>query len=78
MALAGTEPARAGHTLARAPARPGSLFLHRDPATMPDAQRAVLRELHESDGALTGKRVLIVDDDMRNIFALTRCSRTTA
>ena len=31
----------------------------------------MLKELHESDGALKGKRVMIVDDDVRNIFALT-------
>ncbi len=48
-----------------------SLLLHRDLAKMPEAQRAVLRALHESDGALKGKRVMIVDDDVRNIFALT-------
>jgi CheY-like chemotaxis protein len=48
-----------------------SLFLHRDLAKMPEAQRAVLHELHESNGALKGKRVMIVDDDVRNIFALT-------
>ena len=48
-----------------------SLFLHRDLAKMPEAHRAVLRELQESHGALQGKRVMIVDDDVRNIFALT-------
>ena len=31
----------------------------------------MLRELHRSDPVLTGRKVLIVDDDMRNIFALT-------
>ena len=48
-----------------------SLFLHRDIAKMSEPQRRVLKELHESDGALKGKRVMIVDDDVRNIFALT-------
>jgi HAMP domain-containing protein/signal transduction histidine kinase/CheY-like chemotaxis protein len=34
-------------------------------------QREVLQELHQTDKVLTGKKVLIVDDDIRNIFALT-------
>jgi len=34
-------------------------------------QREVLQELHQTDKILTGKKVLIVDDDIRNIFALT-------
>jgi CheY-like chemotaxis protein len=31
----------------------------------------MLEQLHDSDATLTGKRVLIVDDDVRNVFALT-------
>jgi CheY-like chemotaxis protein len=48
-----------------------SYFLHRDVARLPDAQRQVLLDLHESDKILDNKKVLIVDDDMRNIFALS-------
>jgi CheY-like chemotaxis protein len=48
-----------------------SAFLHRNAATMPEPHRAVLHRLHEGDHALRGKRVMIVDDDMRNIFALS-------
>jgi CheY-like chemotaxis protein len=48
-----------------------SLFLHRPEAILPEAKRKMLEELHRSDGALAGKTVLIVDDDARNIFALT-------
>ncbi len=48
-----------------------SAFLHRDIAKLPDAQRKKLLDLHQSDKLLAGKRVLIVDDDMRNIFALS-------
>jgi HAMP domain-containing protein/signal transduction histidine kinase/CheY-like chemotaxis protein len=48
-----------------------SYFLHRDVTRLPDAQRQVLLDLHESDKILDNKKVLIVDDDMRNIFALS-------
>jgi HAMP domain-containing protein/signal transduction histidine kinase/CheY-like chemotaxis protein len=46
-------------------------FLHRRITRLPEAQHRVLEQLHRSDAVLTGKRVVIVDDDMRNIFALT-------
>ncbi|MDQ9170554.1 HAMP domain-containing protein [Oxalobacteraceae bacterium R-40] len=48
-----------------------ALFLHRSPATMPEAQRRMLDRIHAEDNELAGKRVLIVDDDLRNIFALS-------
>jgi len=48
-----------------------SLFLHRNFAKMPEWHRNVLTTLHDSDEVLQGKRVMIVDDDVRNIFALT-------
>ncbi|MEY2515983.1 MAG: hypothetical protein QOJ89_3341, partial [bacterium] len=48
-----------------------ALFLHRPETSMPDDSRRVLEQLHSSDDVLTGKRVLIVDDDVRNVFALT-------
>ncbi len=45
-------------------------FLHRSIASMPAAEREFLESLHASHRVLAGKRALIVDDDMRNIFAL--------
>jgi CheY-like chemotaxis protein len=48
-----------------------ALFLHRNPASLPEAKREILERLHRSDTVLAGKRVLIVDDDIRNIFAMT-------
>jgi CheY-like chemotaxis protein len=45
-------------------------FLHRNVSAMPEAERRFLEELHSSQRILEGKRALIVDDDMRNIFAL--------
>src|SRR5262250_2763081 len=48
-----------------------SLFLHRAVGAMPERQRRVLEEIHHSNRALSGRKALIVDDDIRNIFALT-------
>jgi len=48
-----------------------ALFLHRSIARMSPVQQRIIRRLHESDDALREKRVLVVDDDVRNIFALS-------
>jgi HAMP domain-containing protein/CheY-like chemotaxis protein/GAF domain-containing protein len=47
-----------------------ALFLHRIVADLPPAQQKMIEHLHQSDDALRGRRVLVVDDDVRNIFAL--------
>jgi CheY-like chemotaxis protein/HAMP domain-containing protein len=48
-----------------------AFFLHRTVAKLPEGKRQMLLDLHQSDKILAGKKVLIVDDDMRNIFALS-------
>jgi len=48
-----------------------ALFLHRVVADMSPMKQKIVRRLHESDDALRKKRVLVVDDDVRNIFALS-------
>jgi hypothetical protein len=48
-----------------------ALFLHRVEASLPESKRHILRRLSQSDPGLAGRKVLIVDDDVRNIFALT-------
>ena len=48
-----------------------SLLLHRSVAKLPEDQRQVLHDIYESNKPLKDKTVLIVDDDIRNIFALT-------
>jgi len=47
------------------------LALHRDVARLPKPQRRILADMYESNKILADKHVLIVDDDVRNIFALT-------
>ena len=48
-----------------------ALFLHRVIADLPEGKRRMLERLHDSDESLAGKKVLVVDDDVRNIFALS-------
>ena len=48
-----------------------ALFLHRVQANLPAPKRLILEQLQNSDFQLAGKKVLIIDDDVRNIFALT-------
>ena len=47
-----------------------SLFLHRIVSKMPANKRQIIRNLHEGEEMLAGKRVLVVDDDMRTTFAV--------
>jgi len=48
-----------------------ALFLHRVIAELPEDKQRMLERLHRSNEALRGRKILIVDDDARNIFALT-------
>jgi HAMP domain-containing protein/CheY-like chemotaxis protein/signal transduction histidine kinase len=48
-----------------------ALFLHRVVTDLPPEKQRMLDRLHHSDEALVGKKVLVVDDDVRNIFALS-------
>jgi len=79
--LSSEEDARL-HTLARSVVVKGvesperlldetALFLHRVIADLPSEKQKMLDRLHRSDDALVGKKVLVVDDDVRNIFALS-------
>jgi CheY-like chemotaxis protein/two-component sensor histidine kinase len=47
------------------------LLLHRAESGLSDTQRTVLAKVRGSDTSLVGKKVLVIDDDLRNIFALT-------
>jgi CheY-like chemotaxis protein/signal transduction histidine kinase len=48
-----------------------SLFLHRMVSNLPAEKQEMIERLHRSDEDLVGKTVLLVDDDPRNIFALS-------
>src|SRR5262249_7081436 len=48
-----------------------SLFMHRLISQLPEYKQKMLQKLHQSDEVLAGRKVLVVDDDVRNIFTLT-------
>jgi HAMP domain-containing protein/signal transduction histidine kinase/DNA-binding response OmpR family regulator len=48
-----------------------ALFLHRVESKLPESKRLMMQQVHENDPQLWGKTILIVDDDVRNIFTLT-------
>ncbi|HWI40386.1 MAG TPA: response regulator, partial [Verrucomicrobiae bacterium] len=49
-----------------------SIFLHRVVSNLNKSQQQYIINLHDRDFYLQGKVVLLVDDDMRNMFALSR------
>ncbi len=52
-----------------------SLLLHRRVSDLPEKKQRMIRNLHEDDEIFQGKRILLIDDDMRNIFALAKILR---
>jgi CheY-like chemotaxis protein/signal transduction histidine kinase/HAMP domain-containing protein len=48
-----------------------ALFLHRVVADLPADRADVIRQLRQHEPALAGRKVLIIDDDVRNLFSLT-------
>ena len=49
-----------------------TLFLHSIEATLSEDQQAMIRMQHDPDHALQYRTVLLVDDDLRNTFALSK------
>lgn len=47
------------------------LFLHRVESKLPKEKQNIIRKLHKTDEVLRNKKVLVVDDDIRNIYSLT-------
>ncbi len=48
-----------------------SLFLHQVVADLPAEQRRMIEKARHRDAAIEGKRILIVEDDVRNVYSLT-------
>jgi HAMP domain-containing protein/CheY-like chemotaxis protein len=48
-----------------------ALFLHRVEKKLPQEKRRLLEQLHSAEEVFKDKKILIVDDDVRNVFALT-------
>src|SRR5439155_12119092 len=48
-----------------------SLFLHRVERKLPQEKRRMLEQLHSAEEVFKDKKIVIVDDDVRNVFALT-------
>jgi HAMP domain-containing protein/CheY-like chemotaxis protein len=48
-----------------------ALFLHRVERKLPQEKRRLLEQLHSAEEVFKEKKILIVDDDVRNVFALT-------
>ena len=48
-----------------------TLFLHRAQGALPSSMRSLLERLSTGDAPLRGKKVLVIDDDIRSGFALT-------
>ena len=49
-----------------------TLFLHRVEATLPPEKQNILRRARQRDELFEGRRILLAEDDVRNIFALSR------
>jgi CheY-like chemotaxis protein len=48
-----------------------TLFLHQVVSELPDEQQKMIRKARNRDAILEGRRILVVEDDVRNVYALT-------
>lgn len=48
-----------------------ALFLHRVESELPEEKQQMLKMVHDKEAVLSDKTILLVDDDMRNVFALS-------
>ncbi|MCP4724814.1 MAG: response regulator [bacterium] len=49
-----------------------SLFLHRVVEDMPEEKRDLISKIYDKDAVIKGKNIMLVDDDMRNVYALSK------
>ncbi len=52
-----------------------TLFLHSIESSLPSEQRNIIKMLHNSEQVLQGRKILLVDDDLRNTYALSKVLR---
>lgn len=52
------------------------LFLHRVESKLPKEKQNIIRKLHKTDEILKNRKILVVDDDIRNIYSLTNVLET--
>jgi len=48
-----------------------SLFLHQVVSDLPDEQQKMIRKARNRDALMEGRRIMVVEDDVRNVYALT-------
>ena len=48
-----------------------TLFLHQVESKLPEDKKKMLEKVHGNSNVLDGKTILVVDDDMRNVFAIS-------
>jgi CheY-like chemotaxis protein len=49
-----------------------ALFLHRMISNLPESKQLIINNLYDKETVFHGKKILVADDDSRNIFALTK------
>lgn len=49
-----------------------ALFLHRTISNLPESKQKMIAGLHDKESVFLNKKILVVDDDMRNVFALSK------
>ena len=49
-----------------------ALFLHRTVGNLPQHKQEIITQMYDTETLFHGKKILLVDDDMRNVFALSK------
>ncbi|HEY8936524.1 MAG TPA: response regulator [Cyclobacteriaceae bacterium] len=49
-----------------------ALFLHRTVSNLPESKQKIITSLYDKESIFADKKILVVDDDMRNVFALSK------
>lgn len=49
-----------------------ALFLHRTISNLPESKQQIINSLYDKETVFHAKKILLVDDDMRNVFALSK------